>query len=117
MQPRGNQGADADRDAYAARLALELGADAVCIRYSGDAASLSWVVKCAGKAAVFVVDGADHGSKELLTHARGAVHAGAAGIIHGKSVWGHAKPFSLTRAMHAVVFKDKTVEDALKYLE
>jgi len=117
MYPRGAHDHNTDRDAYAVRLALELGADAVGVRFSGDAHAFSWIVKCAGKAAVLAVEGTHSSPKEILTHARGAIHAGASGIIHGKSVWSHSKPFSLTRATNAVVFKDKTVDEALKYVE
>ena len=117
MYPKRTHEQNNERDAYAARLALELGADAVGVRFSGDVESFSWLVKCAGKTAVFAVEGPHATPKDILTHARSAIHAGASGVIHGKSVWSHAKPFSLTRAMHAVVFKDKTIEDALKYVE
>jgi DhnA family fructose-bisphosphate aldolase class Ia len=117
MYPRSAHEHNTDRDAYAARLALELGADAVGLRFSGDVHALSWVVKCAGKTAVFVVEGSQTSAKDLLAHARTAMHAGACGVVHGKTVWSHAKPFSLTRAMHSVVFKDKTVDEAMKYLE
>lgn len=117
MYPRHAHEHDTDRDAYAARLALELGADAVGLRFSGDVHAFSWIVKCAGKTAVFAIEGPSGSPKDILTHARSATHAGASGVIHGKSVWGHPKPFSLTRAMHAVVFKDKTVEESLKYVE
>ncbi|MFI5420820.1 MAG: class I fructose-bisphosphate aldolase, partial [Nitrososphaerales archaeon] len=42
---------------YAARVGLELGADAVKIKYTGDPQTLSWAVKAAGKALVYMSGG------------------------------------------------------------
>ena len=49
---------------YAARVGLELGADAVKIKYTGDPQTFSWAVKAAGKAHVYMSGGpkAPHGS-------------------------------------------------------
>lgn len=103
-----------DNDAYAARIALELGADAIQIAYDGDQHAFEWVVQCAGRASVFVSEqGTDH---EALKRAQQVMLAGAHGLSLGKGVWQHHKPFSLTRALHAVVFNGKTPEDAQKYL-
>ncbi len=117
MYPRGNKPqADTDSAAYAARIALELGADAVKLAYHGDKHGFEWVVKSAGKTKVLVADSEHASDHDLLAQTRSAILAGATGIAVGRSVWQHPKPFSLTRALHAVIFKDKTPEEALKYL-
>jgi class I fructose-bisphosphate aldolase len=118
MYPRGEHLHTPDTDAasYAARIALELGADAVKLAYNGDKTGFEWVVKSAGKTKVLAADTEHTSDLELLQHVRGAVQAGASGAALGKTVWQHPKPFSLTRALHAVIFKDKTPEEALKYL-
>ncbi|WP_455284911.1 class I fructose-bisphosphate aldolase, partial [[Eubacterium] cellulosolvens] len=43
--------------AYAARTGLEVGADAVKIKYTGDVESFSWAVRSAGKTKVFMSGG------------------------------------------------------------
>ena len=62
MYPRGKhvEGKETSRDvvAYAARLALELGADVAKLPYTGDVESFSWVVKNAGKTLVVAQGGA-----------------------------------------------------------
>lgn len=106
----------ASRDAAAARLALELGADAVTTRFTGDHHAFEWLVKCAGRAAVIAIEPPGVAPHDILTHASGAMRAGATGMCYGKAVWHHVKPFSLTRAIQGVVQKDKSVDEALKYL-
>jgi fructose-bisphosphate aldolase, class I len=116
MYPKDGRAEDTDTVAYAARVALELGADAVKVRYHGDKNGFDWVVKSAGRTKVFIADGAPQNDLALLQHVSDAVSAGATGAAFGKTVWQHPKPFSLTRALHAVIFKDKSPSEALKYL-
>ena len=116
MYPRETRHEETDAVAYAARVALELGADAVKVRYHGDKPGFEWVTKAAGKTKVFIADTQHHSDLAMLQHVHEAVQAGASGAAFGKTVWQHPKPFSLTRALHAVVFKDKTPQEALQYL-
>jgi fructose-bisphosphate aldolase, class I len=106
---------DSDKLAYVARIALELSADAIILPYNNDKQGFEWVVKAAGRTKVFAY--LESAGKELLQHAHEAVLAGATGVVVGKSVWTQPKPFTITRALHAVVFKEKTVEEASKFLE
>jgi fructose-bisphosphate aldolase, class I len=108
---------DTDSAAYAARIALELGADAVKLEYDGNKKGFEWITKSAGRTGVFVADKGYKDDLHLLKHAQEAMQCGATGLTVGKTVWQHNKPFSLTRALHAVIFKDKTPEEALKYLQ
>lgn len=81
---------DAEKDvlAYAARLGLELNADAVKIKYSGDPVSYRWVVKNAGRAKVFVVGGPKTETPEqLLKIAEDIKSCGAVGFAIGRNVW------------------------------
>lgn len=116
LHPRGKHTHSRERDAYLARIALELGADAISVQYTGDQHAFEWIVKCAGHAAVIVTQGPHESAHAILSHVQQAVHAGAIGAVYGKTIVQHVKPFSLTRAIHAVVFKDKPVIDAEKYL-
>lgn len=117
MYPRNGKVMSTDDAAYAARVALELGADAVKLPYSGDKHGFDWVVRSAGKMRVFMADVGFASDEELLRHVQDALLAGSSGIALGQTVWQHPKPFSLTRALHAVIFKNKSAKEALSYLQ
>ncbi len=107
---------------YAARVALELGADVVKVNYPVpsekdkespapyNALSLSAeaafrkVVQSAGRALVLVSGGERVGDAELLTKVRASMGAGATGIIFGRNLWQRplGEALSITRKIHAV---------------
>ena len=94
---------------YAARIALELGADIVKLnipkRGSRDAkqpkeyAALEWtweqgaerVVRSAGRVPVLVSGGSKLGDDDLIAKARVSMEAGAVGLIFGRNMW--QRPF------------------------
>ncbi len=107
---------------YAARVALELGADVVKVNYpvasekdtespppysslrlSPDA-SFRKVVESAGRALVLVSGGEKIGDAELLEKVRSSMNAGATGIIFGRNLWQRprAEALRLTRELHAI---------------
>lgn len=107
---------------YAARVALELGADIVKVNYpvasekdaespapynslhlSSDEAFRK-VVESAGRALVLVSGGEKVGDPELLRKVRSSMDAGATGIIFGRNLWQRPKPdaLRLTRELHAI---------------
>ncbi len=108
---------------YAARVALELGADVVKVNYpirsEKDAespppyntlalspeASFHKVVESAGRALVLVSGGEKVGDAELLEKVRSSMHAGATGIIFGRNLWQRprAEALRLTRELHAIL--------------
>jgi fructose-bisphosphate aldolase, class I len=107
---------------YAARVALELGADIVKLNYPvasekdaespppyntlhltpGDA--FRKVVESAGRALVLVSGGEKVGDPELLAKVRSSMDAGATGIIFGRNLWQRprADALRLTRELHAI---------------
>jgi class I fructose-bisphosphate aldolase len=107
---------------YAARVALELGADVVKVNYpvasEKDAQSpapyntlklspndaFRKVVESAGRALVLVSGGEKVGDAELLTKVRSSMDAGATGIIFGRNLWQRpkAEALHLTRELHAI---------------
>ncbi len=107
---------------YAARVALELGADVVKVNYpvasEKDAESpppyntlrlspddaFRKVVESAGRALVLVSGGEKVGDAELLTKVRSSMDAGATGIIFGRNLWQRprAEALRLTRELHAI---------------
>lgn len=99
--------------AYAARTALELGADAAKIKYTGDSQSFAWAVKSAGKAKVFMSGGPKAPTDEVfLAQVRGAIDAGATGIAVGRNVWQHAEPLKMSELLRQVVFENRQVASA-----
>ena len=107
---------------YAARVALELGADVVKVNYpvatekdsespppyntlrlSPDE-SFRKVVESAGRALVLVSGGEKVGDPELLRKVRSSLDAGATGIIFGRNLWQRPKAdaLRLTRELHAI---------------
>ncbi len=101
--------------AYAARTGLELGADAVKIKYTGDVQSFRWAVKSAGKARVFMSGGPKAPSEvDFLTQVRGVLDAGAAGLAVGRNVWQNSDPSRMARVLRRLVIEDRSVEEAVK---
>lgn len=107
---------------YAARVALELGADIVKVNYpvasESDAQSpapyntlklsadeaFRKVVHSAGRALVLVSGGEKVADEALLKKVRSSMDAGATGIIFGRNLWQRprAEALKLTRELHAI---------------
>lgn len=117
MYPRGaavKDDLDTNTLAYAARVAMELGADIVKLKYNGDIEGMKWIVKCAGKTKVVIAGGEKKSLKAFLDDVQGALEAGAVGLAVGRNVWQSEEPFEATRALKEVIFNNKTSEQALK---
>jgi fructose-bisphosphate aldolase, class I len=96
---------------YAARAGLELGADAVKIKYTGDSESFSWAVKSAGKSLVFMSGGPKAPTDQaFLIQVRGAMDAGATGLAVGRNVWQHPDPVRMAGFLRQIIFEKKQVE-------
>jgi class I fructose-bisphosphate aldolase len=103
--------------AYAARVGLEIGADAVKVKYTGNVESFKWVVKCAGKVKVFMSGGPKTSTEdEFLEQVRGVMDAGASGIAVGRNVWQSKDPIKMAKALRAIVIDDKSLDYAIKIL-
>jgi class I fructose-bisphosphate aldolase len=101
--------------AYAARTGLEIGADAVKIKYTGDVESFKWAVRCAGKAKVFMSGGPKAPTEvDFLRQVRGALDAGAAGLAVGRNVWQSSDPLKMARALRGLVIENRSVQEALQ---
>lgn len=107
---------------YAARVALELGADIVKLNYPvrsekdrdspppyntlalSPEEAFRKVVESAGRALVLVSGGEKVGDAELLTKVRMSMDAGATGIIFGRNMWQRprADALRMTRELHAI---------------
>jgi len=106
--PRGKnvEGKETQKEtvAYAARLALELGADFVKLPYTGDKESFSWVVKSAGKVKVLVQGGKKKDEKGLLEEVGDFMSAGASGMAVGRNIWQDKNPVEVATKISKIVF-------------
>ncbi len=107
---------------YAARVALELGADIVKVNYPvpsekdaespppyntlrlGHEEAFRKVVESAGRALVLVSGGEKMSDAELLAKVRSSMDAGATGIIFGRNMWQRPREeaLRLTRELHGI---------------
>lgn len=109
MYPRGHH-IKSDEDPatleYAARIGLELNADAVKIKYSGDVESYKRVVEVAGATKVFVVGGAKMDSiDDLLANTKDILEAGAIGLAVGRNIWQADEPLEVARKLAEILYK------------
>src|SRR5207302_8956160 len=99
---------------YAARAGLEIGADAVKIKYSGDQTSFKWAVKAAGLTKVFMSGGTKAPTDEtFLNQVKSAIDAGDTAIAVGRNVWQHTDPLKMSSALREIIFNGKEVDRAL----
>lgn len=100
--------------AYAARTGLELGADAVKIKYTGDSDSFSWAVRAAAGTKVFMSGGPKAATDEaFLQQVRGVMDAGATGLAVGRNVWQQSEPLKMVESLKKIIFGDFSVKQAM----
>jgi len=91
--------------AYAARAGLELGADAVKIKYTGDPATFSWAVKAAAGVKVFMSGGPKAPTDDdFLRQVKGVIEAGATGLAVGRNVWQNSDPLAMAEKLRKIIF-------------
>lgn len=94
-----------DITAYAARTALELGADMAKIKYCGSAETFKWAVKSAGKTRVVLSGGSKTGEDEFLGVVQSVMDAGGAGVAIGRNIWQAEDPYKIIDGLKKIVFK------------
>jgi len=107
MYPRGRNVPDENDPkviAYAARVGLELGADFIKIRYTGDLASFKWVVQCAAETKVVVMGGSRESEEVFLEKVRTVLEAGAIGVAVGRNVWQHPEPVAMAKKIADIIW-------------
>jgi class I fructose-bisphosphate aldolase len=99
--------------AYAARTGLELGADAVKIKYTGEASSFRWAVRSAGGVKVFMSGGPKAPTDEaFLEQVSGVMQAGGTGLAVGRNVWQNKEPLKMAEKLRRVIFEGATPAEA-----
>ena len=90
--------------AYAARCALELGADVVKVNYTGSTDSFKQVVSAAQRCKVISAGGSKQSDDEFIAKAKEVMNAGASGFAVGRNVWQNEHPLELAAKLKKVVF-------------
>ncbi len=88
---------------YATRVAAELGADVVKVKYSGDPVSFSKAVRMALKTEV-VASGTDNFGKNYVEDVVKMLDSGAAGIAVGRKVWQHKDPINFSKKLASAIY-------------
>jgi DhnA family fructose-bisphosphate aldolase class Ia len=102
--------------ASAARLAFEHGADFIKTYYTGTPENFRVVVdNC--PVPVLIAGGPRMDTiEETLGVVRGAMDAGAAGVVFGRNIWQNADPGGMVRALLSVIHDDAPVAEAMGHL-
>ena len=99
--------------AYAARLALELGADVAKVKYPGSKDAMEHAVRMAGRTKVVMSGGSKTSDRDFLQSVKGAMDAGGKGLAVGRNVWQRENPERILDALERVIFEGASVDSAL----
>jgi len=91
--------------AYAARIALEIGADIAKIKYTGNSKALKWAIKSAGKCKIVLSGGAKTSDKDVLKEAKDAIDSGAMGLAIGRNIWQNENPLEIAKKVRKIVIE------------
>ncbi len=120
MYPRGKfvpNDTDPTIVAYGARVGLELGADVLKVKYTGDPVSFKKVVQMAGRAKVVCAGGLKTDLQTFVKQTREILDVGACGVAVGRNVWQSDEPDKVAKAIAALIFKNATASQALEALK
>lgn len=89
--------------AYAARIAFEMGADIVKLKYPNNDSNLSWIVKSADATKVFLSGGAPVDDKTFEDHVRKVMAAGFAGVAVGRNIFQSNDPLKRLKSIREII--------------
>lgn len=99
------------------RMAAENGADIVKTFYTGEGESFRKVIRSCYVPVLVLGGPKTHSDREFLSSIRGALDAGARGVVIGRNVWQAVSPTAMTQALVALVHQDAGVDEALHILQ
>jgi class I fructose-bisphosphate aldolase len=102
---------------YAARLALELGADVAKVKHPGSREAMEDAVRMAGRTKVVMSGGSKTSDRAFLESVKQTIDAGGKGLAVGRNVWQRENPKRILDALEAVIFEEATVDEALEAAE
>ena len=87
------------------------------MKYNNNVDAFKWIIRCAGRAKVLVTGDYKTSNQYLMEKTADIIKTGAAGIVVGPHIWKNEKPFSISKALKAIIFDNKTPEQAKKFLK
>lgn len=94
---------DPEMLAFGARIAFELGADAIKTEYTGDAATMRDIINSV-PAPVLLLGGSKTNDPEALwVGTQNAIDVGAKGVIYGRNVWQNDDPIAVSRKLREII--------------
>jgi class I fructose-bisphosphate aldolase len=99
--------------AYAARQALELGADVTKIKYPGSKEAMERIVELTGRTEVIMSGGSKRSDREFLRSVKEVMDAGGAGLAVGRNVFQRENPERILDGLEQIIFEEASVETAL----
>jgi class I fructose-bisphosphate aldolase len=99
--------------AYAARQALELGADVAKVKYPGSQDAMAQAVRMAGPTKVVMSGGSKTSDRDFLETVKAAIDAGGVGLAVGRNVFQRENPERILDALEQVIFEEASVDAAL----
>ena len=103
--------------ASAARLAFEHGADYIKTYYTGTPEGFRQVVENC-PVPVLIAGGPRMDTlEETLGVVRGAMDAGASGVVFGRNIWQNADPAGMVAALRGIIHEDRAVAEALRHVK
>ena len=99
--------------AYAARQALELGADVAKVKYPGSKEAMEHAVRMAGPTKVVMSGGSKTSDRDFLESVKAVIDAGGAGLAVGRNVFQREHPEHILDALEQVIFEEASVDAAL----
>ena len=100
--------------AHAARIAFELGCDAVKTVWTGDKESFSNICRAA-PIPLLVAGGPSTGnSEEILTMVKDSIEVGGSGVCMGRQVFAHQNVTAICQAIGMIVHNNVSVQEAIE---
>jgi class I fructose-bisphosphate aldolase len=106
-----------DTIAYAARQALELGADVAKVKYPGSKEAMEQAVRMAGRTEVVMSGGSKTSDRDFLESVKAVIDAGGAGLAVGRNVFQRENPTRILDALEQVIYEEASVDTALAAAE
>jgi len=89
---------------YAARIALELGADYAKVKYTGSQKSFRRVLEMAPSLKLLCAGGEKVKKSEFIKEAKSVIDAGASGLAVGRNVWMRDNAQQVAKELESIVF-------------
>ncbi|MHB9285583.1 class I fructose-bisphosphate aldolase [Halobacteriales archaeon Cl-PHB] len=103
--------------AYAARQALELGADVAKVKYPGSKDAMEQAVRMAGPTKVVMSGGSKTSDRDFLENVKANIDAGGVGLAVGRNVFQRENPTRILDALEKVIYEEASVDTALAAAE